>query len=128
MDPNRSTRQKIVRTPEGIQYEVETNEPYEVSAGDIGELVRTDQRLSDSVSRVAISVVDGLRKVAAMQADLNYDSRVASVIEHANVRFGISLSGAGAFFVTEGQSDAHVIVELTITSRIRDEQGRDVGP
>ncbi len=119
MEPSRRQSKKVIRTPEGIQYEVETNEPYDISESDIGELIRTEQTLSDSVSRVVISVVDGLRKVAALQEDLNLQSRVASVIEQTNVRFGISVSKAGAFFITEGQSNAHVTIELRITSRTR---------
>lgn len=110
---NSRMRQKIVRTSDGIQYEVKTDEPYDVSDSDIGELVRTNQRLSQSVARVALSALDGLREVADSQA--GYPTR--GTINQAVIRFGISLSKSGAFFVTEGQSDAHVIIELQIAPK-----------
>jgi hypothetical protein len=51
--------QKLVRTDDGVQYEVKTNDPYDVSDSAIGELLRTDQTISDSVARVAMSVLGG---------------------------------------------------------------------
>ncbi|WP_226873672.1 CU044_2847 family protein [Microbispora sitophila] len=92
-------REKIVRTREGIQYSVLTDEPWHISGSDVGELIRTDQSIAESIHTVVMSVRYGLQGTG---------------VTSARVQFGLSLSGSGAFFVTKGQSDAHIVVSVDV--------------
>ena len=94
-------REKIVRTSDGIQFAIETDEPYARSLGDVGELVRTEQDLSQAVRKILQSLVGSLKETNASKA---------------NISFGLALSPGGAFFITRGQSDSHIVVTLDFDS------------
>lgn len=99
----RDSHQKIVRTPENLQFEIETDEPWEVRGSAVGELVRNEQPLALVIRRIAVEILDGLQ---------------AEGLKGATARFGISLSAAGGYFLTKGQSDAHVVIELEMNRNV----------
>jgi Trypsin-co-occurring domain 1 len=104
--------ERIVRTSDGLQFTVSGGGKYSSTfADDVGELVRTESTLSVTVEKMARSVVEGLRRIAPSKARIN---------------FGLALSPGGAFVVTQGQSDAHVIIELEFERAAVDASDRDI--
>lgn len=93
---NESNR-KIVRTGDGIQYEIESDEPYSVRRGQIGEYIDARQPISEFIQEVAGKFDHSFRRTRTRRA---------------SVTFGVGLSPYGAFFLTQGTSDAHVVVTL----------------
>ena len=95
-------RPKIVRTSDRLQFEVQTDEPWSISDSSIGELLHTNRTLSEAIGEITEELRNGLR---------------ASAVDGAKVQLGLSLSSAGAFYITRGQSESHVIIEFLINSR-----------
>ena len=99
MAPPKEYRQKIVRTIDDLQFAVTTDEPWSITDASVGELIRTNELLSDAIARTAHQIQDGLE---------------GRGIRRASLRFGVSLSPGGGFYITEGQSDAHIVVDIEL--------------
>lgn len=90
---------KIIRTSDGLQFSVETDEPYSRVSSDVGELVRSDwtDSISQAILKVSNSALQSIRHTGA---------------DHASINFGLSMSANGAVAITEGKADAHIVVTL----------------
>jgi hypothetical protein len=84
----------------GLRFGVETDERYTSLAGGLGELVRSEDNLDDTISQVAGEIGSALRHA-------NVDS--------ARVEFGLEFNEEGAIFVTRGRETSHIVLTLEFT-------------
>jgi hypothetical protein len=96
----RESRQRIVRTNDDIQYEVESEDTYKIR-GPVGELLHTDQSLQSYVNKVARTVWRAVEDTGANKL---------------TAQFGVSVTAEGAFYLTQGQSGAHMLVTMEFES------------
>lgn len=86
----------VVRTGDGVRYEVESDMPYSREAAGVGELVRSDNRLGDVIAQISRSVAP----------------RLAPNAKRVTVQFNVTLNPEAGFVVSRGQEDSHFVVTM----------------
>ena len=89
-------RTKVVRTEDGLRYEVETDERYIGAAEGYGELVR-GEGIAEALHYFVQTIQAGLRSTEA---------------DAAEIRFGLVIDPEAGFVVSKGLTEAHIAITL----------------
>ena len=102
-------RPVVARTPDGLTFEIQVdddNSLYHSASAGRGELVRVDQGVGRTISRLATEVS------RALQATRSREDPEARSTSGATVEFGLKLDAEAGFVISRGREDASIVITL----------------